>query len=155
MFRNSSKRNAARGDILFFGRICSRVVRGIGSSVSAEILKYEIKTITLSMSDAVSTPGKNPREYTYEFSQNQFNVQIKGKANDLANLSVSSLGPEINLTDKGVGEYVLPLEFKSIDSTKYTIIGEYTCSVKIAEKIEATPNVTPTPTPENTATVTP
>jgi hypothetical protein len=45
----------------------------------------------------------------------------------------------------------LPLEFKGIDSTKYTIIGDYTCSVKIEEKIETTPSVpTETPTSEPT-----
>jgi YbbR domain-containing protein len=120
-------------------------------SVSAEILKYEIKNFTVDIATSVSTPGKNPREYTYEFSVLSFNVKIKGKAADLNNLSVSSLSPELNLTDKGVGEYILPLEFKGIDSTKYTIIGDYTCSVKIEEKIETTPSVpTETPTSEPT-----
>ena len=118
-------------------------------SVSAEILKYETKNFTVDIATSVSTPGKNPREYTYEFSVLSFNVKIKGKAADLNNLSVSSLSPELNLTDKGVGEYILPLEFKGIDSTKYTIIGDYTCSVKIEEKIEITPSV-PTETPEPT-----
>ena len=123
-------------------------------SVSAEILKYEIKNIAVDIANSVSTPGKNPREYTYEFSKNQFDVKIKGKAADLANLSVSSLSPEINLTDKGVGEYILPLEFKAIDKSKYTVIGDYTCSVKIAEKIEETPTPS-TPEPEAHTTDTP
>lgn len=120
-------------------------------SVSAEILKYETKSFTVDIATSVSTPGKNPREYTYEFSVVTFNVEIKGKAADLNNLSVSSLGPELDLTDKGVGEYILPLEFKGIDRTKYTIIGDYTCLVKIEEKIEPTPSVpTDFPTSEPT-----
>ena len=78
-------------------------------------------------------------------------MEIKGKAADLNNLSVSSLGPELDLTDKGVGEYILPLEFKGIDRTKYTIIGDYTCLVKIEENIEPTPSVpTDFPTSEPT-----
>ena len=122
--------------------------------VSAEILKYEIKTLTLSISDSVSTPGKNSGEYTYEFSKEKFDVKIKGKASDLANLSVSSLSPEIDLTNKGVGEYILPLKFEAIDKSKYTVIGDYKCNVKIAEKIEETPTPS-TPTPEAPATATP
>ena len=115
-------------------------------SVSAEILKYQIKNFEVDISNSVSTPGKNPREFTYEFSVEKFTVAIKGKAADLANLSVSSLGPTIDLTDRGVGEYILPLEFADIDSNKFTVIGEYVCSVKIAEYIA------PTGTPgENTA----
>ncbi|MBE7057628.1 MAG: hypothetical protein E7387_00805 [Ruminococcaceae bacterium] len=151
--------SGATGNVIKNFNIESYLPAGIATyqtaevSVSAEILKYEIKNITVNMSDSVSTPGKNPREYTYEFSKNQFDVKIKGKAADLANLSVSSLGPEIDLTDKGVGEYILPLEFTAIDNAKYTVIGDYTCSVKIADKIEETPAPS-TPSPESTATAT-
>ena len=53
---------------------------------------------------------------------------------------MSSLGPTIDLTDRGVGEYILPLEFVDIDSNKFTVIGEYVCSVKIAEYISPTGN---------------
>lgn len=117
-------------------------------SVSAEILKYETKSFSVDLSGAVSTPGKNTREYTYEFSTQGFNIDIKGKASDLANLSVSSLGLTLDLTDKGVGEYILPLEFKNIDNNKFTVIGEYVCTVKIAENIEPTQAPeTPTPIP--------
>lgn len=109
-------------------------------SVSAEILKYQIKNFEVDISSSVSTPGKNPREFTYDFSVEKFTVAIKGKAADLAKLSVSSLGPTIDLTDRGVGEYILPLEFVDIDSNKFTVIGEYVCSVKIAEYISPTGN---------------
>ena len=117
-------------------------------SVSAEILKYEIKQFNVDISTSISTPGKNPREYTYEFSVQSFDVKVKGKAVDLNNLSISSLGPAIDLTNKGVGEYVLPLEFTNLDTAKYTIIGEYLCSVKITEYIAPTAPPTAEPTPD-------
>lgn len=122
-------------------------------SVSAEVLKYEIKNITVDMLNAVSTPGKNLREYTYEFSETKFDVKIKGKAADLSNITVSSLKPEINLMDKGVGEYILLLEFKGLDETKFTVVGDYVCHVKINEIVEET--LTPDPTPENSSTLPP
>lgn len=119
-------------------------------SVSAEILKYETKSFAVDIATSVSTPGKNPREFTYEFSVNTFNVTVKGKEADLAKLSVSSLAPEIDLTDKGVGEYIVPLDFRGVDTTKYTIIGDYTCFVTIEEKIENTPTPgVPTDGPNN------
>ena len=80
----------------------------------------------------------------YEFRPERFSIRVKGKAADLNALSVASLGPTLDLTGRGVGEYRIPLYFTNIDTDKFTIIGEYVYTVTISP---ITSNVTPTPSP--------
>ena len=72
---------------------------------------------------------------------------MKGKAADLDALSAASLGPTLDLTGLGVGEYRIPLEFTSIDTEKFTVIGEYVYSVTISSNTTPIPDITATPEP--------
>ncbi|MFR1517242.1 MAG: YbbR-like domain-containing protein [Clostridia bacterium] len=112
--------------------------------VTAEILKYEVKSFSVDVNSSISTPGKDPTAYIYEFRPERFSIRVKGKAADLNALSVASLGPTLDLTGRGVGEYRIPLYFTNIDTDKFTIIGEYVYTVTISP---ITSNVTPTPSP--------
>lgn len=121
--------------------------------VTAEILRYEVKSFSVDVNSSISTPGKDTASYVYEFNPEQFSIRVKGKASDLNTLSAASLGLTLDLTGLGVGEYRIPLEFTSIDSEKFTVIGEYVYSVTISANTTPTPDITatpepPTPTPE-------
>ena len=105
------------------------------------------------MNSSISTPGKNTADYVYSFSPEEFSIRVKGKAEDLDNISASSLGITLDLTNLGVGEYRIPLEFTSIDANKFTVIGEYVYTVKISYPATPTPDVhdvTPMPSPSVT-----
>lgn len=107
----------------------------------------------MDVNSSISTPGKDTASYVYEFNPEQFSIRVKGKASDLNTLSAASLGLTLDLTGLGVGEYRIPLEFTSIDSEKFTVIGEYVYSVTISANTTPTPDITatpepPTPTPE-------
>lgn len=122
--------------------------------VTVNILEYKVKAFNVSISRHVSTPGKDTKNFVYSFDPENFTVSIKGKASDLASLSIASLEPILDLTNKGVGEYIIPLEFMNINKEKFTIIGEYVCAVKIEEYIEPTssPSQPPEPTPTGNQT---
>lgn len=120
--------------------------------VTAEILRYEVKSFTVDVNSSVSTPGKDTSSYAYAFTPERFSIRVKGKSADLDALSVSSLGPTLDLTGRGVGEYHIPLAFTSIDADKFTVIGEYVYTVSISPNSS---NVTPTPTPTPTPTENP
>lgn len=131
-------------------------------TVTVEILRYEVKSFTVDVNSSISTPGKDTGSYLYQFTPEQFSIRIKGKASDLDALSVASLGPTLDLTGRGVGEYRIPLIFTSIDSSRYTVLGEYIYSVTISPYVSTpTPDQntpeppTPTPTPSGEPTASP
>ncbi len=133
-------------------------------TVSAVISEYEVRSVNVNVNSSISTPGKNTALYVYTFSPEGFSVRVKGKAEDLDRISASSLGATLDLTDLGVGEYRIPLEFTGTDSTKFTVIGEYVYTVNISlPLIDETPAPpdnspappTPTVTPEIPATTEP
>ena len=56
----------------------------------------------------------------------------------------------LDLTGLGVGEYRIPLDFTSIDTERFMVIGEYVYTVTISTRTNVTPTPdlnTPTPTP--------
>lgn len=124
-------------------------------SVTTEILKYEIKSFAVNINSSVSTPGKDLSLFDYVFTPSSYSIRIKGKASDLNTLSVASLGPAIDLTGLGVGEYKIPLEFTSLDTSRFTVIGEYVFTVTITQHSNTSPSPTPSPTPTPTPSPTP
>lgn len=127
-----------------------------GITVSAHISSYEVRTLHVDLNSSISTPGKNTAAYVYSFSPTEFSIRVKGKAEDLDGHSAPLLGAVLDLTERGVGEYRIPLEFTftNIETDKFTVIGEYVCTVTISpheSAITPTPNVpTPSPTPSFT-----
>lgn len=122
-------------------------------TVTAEILKYETKSFAVDINSSVSTPGKDPSLYDYEITPSRYSIRVKGKKSDLDALSIGALGPALDLTSHGVGEYNIPLSFTSIDHDKFTVIGEYVFHVKITQRVGPTSSAstpttsTPTPVP--------
>ena len=118
--------------------------------VMVESLRYEVKSYSVDVNSSISTPGKDTTAYVYDFTPERFSIRVKGKASDLNALSVASLGPMLDLTGLGVGEYRIPLDFTSIDTERFMVIGEYVYTVTISTRTNVTPTPdlnTPTPTP--------
>ncbi len=99
-------------------------------AVTANIADYETKTIEVKLGESISTPGLDQTKYNYKISPEKFKIVVKGKSADLELLSDVVLGATLDL-NKSVGEYNIPLTFAGLDSEKYTVIGDYSCFVKI------------------------
>jgi hypothetical protein len=59
-----------------------------------------------------------------------FIIKIKGKEKDLKTLQRSSLNPTLDLTDRSVGIYSIPLKI-TLDE-RFELIGEYIYEVNIS-----------------------
>ena len=77
------------------------------------------------------------------------------RSEDLAEFTLSSALPTVDLTGKNVGVYKVPLTFGALDTSKYTVVGEYTFDVTVSNKIVITPTPQPTATPRPTEPPTP
>ncbi len=124
-------------------------------TVTAEVSEYVVKTFEVPLS-ALTIPGRNDSLYDYDISPSSYSVRVRGNEEDMALFTLASAVPTVNLEKRTVGVYNVPLTFGSLDTSKYTIVGEYIYSVKISEKITETP-VPPTqvPTPVPTEVPTP
>ena len=124
-------------------------------NVTAKISKFETKEYVLSPA-SISYPGKNDALYDYDidFSQSDTDsagniiVKVKGRADALAEVSLSSLRPTLDLTDKFGTFNMLPVDFTLPEGV--TLIGEYLADVEVATKATPTPAPTAEPTPEVT-----
>jgi len=125
-------------------------------TVIAEISDLVTNTYTVGVT-SMTIPGLNNSEYVYDFEPGQCTVQIRGKRSDMESFQIASAVPTIDLTGKTVGVYNVPLTFGSLDTSKYTVIGEYIFTVSITKRVVVTPTPVPTatPTPEPTAAPSP
>lgn len=110
-----------------------------------DILPYETKSFTIGI-NSLSKPGLESEQYEYRFTPESFVLQIQGKAEDLKTVTLASLLPYIDLKDKTVGEYKIPVQF-TLDREKFTLVGnqEFLIDVVISNLPEPTPELEPTP----------
>lgn len=125
-------------------------------TVTALVGTYETRTYTI-FRTSLTIPGLNDAEYDYDISPDRYTVSVKGRREDMEEFMFASAVPTLNLENRTVGEYNIPLTFGALDTSKYTIVGEYVFTVKITRKIVETPTPAPTstPTPVPTSTPTP
>ena len=125
-------------------------------TILAEIYELITRSYTVGVT-SMTIPGMNNSEYIYDFEPGQCTVQIRGKRSDMENFQIASALPTLDLTGKTVGIYNMPLTFGSLDTSRYTVIGEYifTVSISLRVVITATPAPTATPTAEPTEVPTP
>jgi hypothetical protein len=83
------------------------------------------------------------------FSFMKQKVKVKGRAEVLAEVSLSSLRPTLDLTDKFGTFNMLPVDFTLPDGV--ILIGEYLADVEVTTKATPTPEPTATPTADATA----
>ena len=125
-------------------------------NVTAKISQLETKEFVLSP-DSISYPGKNDALYDYDIdfsktvldSAGNIIVKVKGRAEVLAEVSLSSLRPTLDLTDKFGTFNMLPVDFTLPDGV--ILIGEYLADVEVTTKATPTPEPTATPTADATA----
>lgn len=122
--------------------------------VTVDVEKYITKNIALEL-DNISYPGKNDSEYVYDISfseglnvvDGKVVITVKGKAKAIGDISIRSLVPELNLSDKQVGSYK-NLNITFTVPNDVTILGEYTVDVDVSYiEIPDEPVVTPEDTP--------
>lgn len=98
-------------------------------TLTVDIEQYQIKEFEIT--DLIlSKPGMELDVYEYVISPDVFVVKIKGKEKDLKTLQRSSLNPTLDLTDRGVGIYSIPLKITLDD--RFELIGEYIYEVNIS-----------------------
>lgn len=99
------------------------------TTITANIEQYQIKEFEIT-DTILSKPGMEPDTYKYIISPNTFVIKIKGKAKDLESLQRSTLNPTLDLTDRNVGIYNIPLKVTLGD--EFDLIGEYIYEVNIS-----------------------
>lgn len=98
-------------------------------TLTVDIEEYQIKEFEIT--DLIlSKPGMELDVYEYVISPDAFVIKIKGKEKDLKALQRSSLNPTLDLTDRSVGIYSIPLKI-TLDE-KFELIGEYIYEVNIS-----------------------
>ena len=84
---------------------------------------------------------------------------IRGRKEDMDVFKIASAIPTLDLRGCEIGQYHISLTFGALDTSIYTVEGEYVFSVAISKKVVVTPTpvptATPTPTPTSTPTATP
>ncbi|MBO7406627.1 MAG: hypothetical protein J6V14_03270 [Clostridia bacterium] len=123
-------------------------------TLTAEVGQFVTRSFQLSLS-RLTMPGRDNDKYDYEIDPDRMTVSIKGRSEDLAEFTLSSALPTIDLTGKNVGIYKVPLTFSALDTSKFTVVGEYTYDVTISNKVVITPTPKPTATPRPTEVPTP
>lgn len=116
------------------------------ATVTAKIAKYDTKELTIKTSD-INCPGRDNATYVYDIASVTLKVKLKGKTEDLKNITVASLDPTINLSGKTVGYYNMAIQFNGINGEKVTVVGAYTVPVTI-EYIPVTPPDDPSQDPQ-------
>lgn len=125
------------------------------TTVTAKIVKYSTKSITIKSSD-VSYSGKDTATYIYTIGPDAITILIKGKAVDIASITATSLSPTIDLSNRTVGDYNILLQFKSLDINKVTVVGDYSFHVVIENIPVVEPEIPDTPSDDpEVPTVTP
>lgn len=99
------------------------------TTLTAKIELYQIKEFEIT-DTILSKPGMEPDTYKYVISPGTFVIKVKGKAKDLETLQRSSLNPTLDLTDRNVGIYNIPL--KVTLGNEFELIGEYIYEVNIS-----------------------
>lgn len=101
--------------------------------VSIKTAKYETCTIELSKDD-LNRAGVDKDKYDCNIiSPDEFDIVIKGKAEDLNELTAASLGATISLNDD-VGIFPnVEIEFRGLNE-RFTVVGHYYCAVEITER---------------------
>lgn len=120
-------------------------------SVRAEIASLQIKEFVLNPKD-ISQTGRNNEQYRYDIvfdhsildKNGNIVVRVKGKAEDLADLKLSTLRPTLDLSEKEGVYRMQPLVFDMPEGV--TLVGEYLADIVISLNIPDTP-VPESPTP--------
>ncbi|MBR0159423.1 MAG: hypothetical protein IJM24_10145 [Clostridia bacterium] len=123
-------------------------------TLTAEVGQFVTRSFQLSIA-GLTIPGLDNDKYDYSIDPQRLSVSIKGRSEDLAEFTLSSALPTVDLTGKNVGVYKIPLTFGALDTSKYTVVGEYTFDVTVSNKIVITPTPQPTATPMPTEPPTP
>ncbi len=118
------------------------------TTLKVDILEYQIKTLTIGIS-SLSKPGMESELYEYTFSPESIVIRIKGKEEDLKSITLATLLPYIDLKDKTVGEYKIPVRF-TLDTEKFMLVDneEFLIDVVISNLPDVPPTPDPSPTPE-------
>ncbi len=98
-------------------------------TLTVDIEEYQIKEFEIT-DTILSKPGMELDVYEYVISPDVFIIKIKGKEKDLKTLQRSSLNPTLDLTDRSVGIYSIPLKI-TLDE-RFELIGEYIYEVNIS-----------------------
>ncbi len=127
-------------------------------TVTAKIDPFVEKEFDVPLS-ALTIPGKNESEFDYTITPGQYTVVIRGRKEDMDLFKIASAIPTLDLRGCEIGQYHISLTFGALDTSIYTVEGEYVFSVAISKKVVVTPTpvptATPTPTPTSTPTATP
>lgn len=139
------------GEVSMEGKDASfEVYFDVSRILPAEVSVYGNSTVTVSVSleslvtktykitqNSINFPGKDDTTYEYTISPWTVTVTIKGKESDLAALpsnetDSSFLQPTVDLSGKTVGTYSsLGISFPGLDTSKFSLVGNYTMKVVI------------------------
>ena len=123
-------------------------------TVTALVGSMETRTYTVTLSN-LTIPGRNNADYDYSISPESYRISVKGRREDMDQFLLASAVPTLDLENRTVGVYNIPLTFGALDTYKYTVVGEYVFTVTISRKVVTTPTPAPTPTPTQVPTPTP
>ena len=112
--------------------------------VSITIGKMASKELIINASDIFVKLPAEITTYNYVDPSAQFKVKVLAAAEDVANITVDSLKPTIDLSDRTYGTYMVPLSFA--EGYAVETIGTNQVNVTLTD-----PNASPTPsaTPDN------
>ncbi len=120
------------------------LVQNTTATITAEILKYETKEFTFTLSD-INMPGKDTGRYVYSITPEEITIPIRGRQDDISKLSKAKINPTLDLGDKTIGTYNVLLNFPDLDRNVY-MVGDYSFTVVISNVEEEDPSQTPEPT---------
>ncbi|MBQ8164698.1 MAG: hypothetical protein IJZ94_04725 [Clostridia bacterium] len=106
--------------------------------IVVDVESYVTKQIEMSLDD-ISQPGKNDAEYEYDIRfadslkavNNKVKVTIKGKAADIENMTIGSLTPVLDLSDKNIGSYRNQNIVFTVPEN-VTVVGEYPVNIEVS-----------------------
>ena len=121
------------------------LVQSTTAKITAEVLKYTEKEYTVSLSN-LSLPGQDTGRFNYQIMPETVVVSVRGRQDDISKLTLAKMTPTLNLDGKTIGTYNIPLTFSGLDTSRYTVMGEYLFTVVISNK-EADESSTQSPVP--------
>ena len=91
-------------------------------ALTVAIEKLTTKKINLKGTDINLKNKKNDYEYEIESSDNII-VEASGLENLVSGLDVSTIAPEIDCSDLGLGTHNVSIDFETVEGVKYNVVG--------------------------------
>ena len=111
--------------------------------VNVRIKPFAKKTVNVRNTD-ISLVGGNENIYNYSITGGLFSYQFTGKEEDISNININSLKPQVDVNGLGTGTHVL--QIKITVSGDVEVEGSYFATVVISEKpATQEPSMSPDP----------